>query len=250
MPDPAVRRCTCRVIDLEWATRDIRIVRLRVVSGGLFRFRAGQYASVSFDAFPPRDYSMANRPDEDSLEFHIRHMGAQGVSAFVAHGLQSDDTVTVEGPFGDAWLREDHRGPILAVAGGSGLAPIKSIVETTLMRGIAQDIHLYFGGRVEADVYLETHFGKLAEMHPNLRFIPVLSDPGTSTDRRSGTVGVVIETEFPDLAGFKAYLAGPPAMVEAVVEMLLKLGLPQKDIHADPFYTEADKVRQTTAHDR
>ncbi len=224
-------------------------MRLRVVAGGLFRFRAGQYASVGFDAFPPRDYSMANRPDEDTLEFHVRHMGAQGVSAFVANGLQHGDKVAVEGPLGDAWLREDHRGPILAIAGGSALAPIKSIVETALC-GMTQEIHVYFGGRVEADIYLEPHFRKLAERYPILRFVPVLSDPATSSDRRIGTVGAVVETDFPDFAGFKAYMAGPPAMVEGVVDMLLERGVRPEDIHADPFYTETDKARGTTSHDR
>lgn len=246
-PRPPVRRCVCRVEGLEAATRDIRIVRLRVVSGGPFRFRAGQYARVTFGGYPPRDYSMANRPDEEPLEFHVRHAGGHGVSAFVAHGLRRGDRVLVEGPFGAAWLRRSHRGPMLAVAGGSGLAPIKSIVETALAQGRTRPIHLYFAGREDSDIYLEPRFRALARAHPNLRFVPVLSEPRAATNRRVGSLDEVVAADLPDLTGFKAYLAGSPEMVEVVVAKLARLGLPARDIHADPFYSMAEAAARAKA---
>jgi len=240
MAAPPPHRLSCRVVGIEDATHDVRIVRLE--TGGRFGFSAGQYASVTFASLPPRDYSMANCPGETGLEFHIRDMRDDGASGFVARQLRLGDTVFVEGPFGEAWLRRDHAGPILAIAGGSGLAPIKSIVETALAAGMRQNIGLYFGVRDEADVYLEERFRPLARSHRNLRFVPVLSDPAEPTRRRAGLVGDAVAADFADLAGFKAYLAGPPVMVCSAVEMLLTRGLGREDIHADPFYTEAEKA--------
>lgn len=241
MPFP-IQKLSCRVVGFEDVTTDVRIVRLEMANGGPFRFAAGQYASVTFRGRPPRDYSMGNSPDEPVLEFHIRHAGNRGASAYVARQLRVGDTVTIEGPFGDGWLRQDHSGPIVAIAGGSGLAPIKSIVETALRAGMKQDVRLYFGVRDEPDIYLEQHFLALTETYPNLRFVPVLSEPSAQTDRRTGMVSAAVAADLADLDNVKAYIAGPPGMVAAAVEMLLERGMPAIDIHADPFYTVAEKA--------
>jgi CDP-4-dehydro-6-deoxyglucose reductase/ferredoxin-NAD(P)+ reductase (naphthalene dioxygenase ferredoxin-specific) len=237
-----LRRMTCRVVRLENATHDIRRVWLEVAAGGPFTFSAGQYAALTFAGHPPRDYSMASRPDEAVLEFHIRRVGTGSASAYVAERLALGEEVLVEGPYGSSWLREKHTGPMLAVAGGSGLAPIKSIVETALGLGARQPIALYFGVRDERDLYLEKHFAALATRHGNFRFIPVLSDPSAPAARRTGFVHESVAAQIGDLDGVKAYLAGPPVMVEAATAMLLGRGLPRGDIHADAFYSEAEKA--------
>jgi CDP-4-dehydro-6-deoxyglucose reductase/ferredoxin-NAD(P)+ reductase (naphthalene dioxygenase ferredoxin-specific) len=151
------------------------------------------------------------------------------------------DGVQVEGPFGASWLRDAHTGPILAIAGGSGLAPIKSIVETALGNGHRQPIHLYVGIRDERDLYLEAHFAALASRHRNLRLVPVLSEPHASTRRRTGFVHEAVLADIGDVDGAKAYIAGPPVMVEAATRQLLARGMRRQDIHADAFYTEAEK---------
>jgi len=236
------RHLTCRVVGLEAMTHDIRRVRLAIEAGGPFTFSAGQYASLRFASMPARDYSMANRPDQDELHFHIRRMGPGSASAYVVEKLKLGDTVTVEGPYGSSWLREKHRGPIIAIAGGSGLAPIQSIVETALASGTRQPIHLYLGVRDERDLYLEAHFRELAGRHDNLRVTPVLSEPSRPTARRSGFVHEAIAADFADFDGAKAYLAGPPVMVEAASNMLTERGMRREDVHADAFYSEAEKA--------
>lgn len=207
------------------------------------RFLAGQHATLTFAALPPRDYSMASRPDEPHLEFHIGHHGVDGVSAYVARRLGVGETVEVAGPYGDSWLRDRHRRPVLAVAGGSGLAPVKSIVETALRKKMRQDIHVYFGTRDEPDIYLEAHFLDLAESHRNLRFVPVLSEPRGPTKRRVGFVSDAVGADFAELAGFTAYVAVPPAMVAATLAVLRARGMGSADIHADPFVRMAEKSR-------
>jgi CDP-4-dehydro-6-deoxyglucose reductase/ferredoxin-NAD(P)+ reductase (naphthalene dioxygenase ferredoxin-specific) len=233
----------CRVVGLDDLTHDIRQVRLQIETGRPFTFAAGQYASVTFPGQTPRDYSMASRPNEARLEFHIRRKGGSGASQFVTSGLQLGDAVAVEGPFGQCYLRMAHQGPILALAGGSGLAPIKSIVETALASGKTQPIHLYFGVRGERDLYLESHFRELARQHANLRFVAVLSEAEGATERRTGLLHQALAADFASLAGAKAYVAGPPVMVEAVAPVLLERGLRADDLHADPFTTEADKQK-------
>ena len=101
---------------------------------------------------------------------------------------------------------------------------------------------LYFGARAERDVYLEGHFAALAARHPNLRIVTVLSEPDAPTRRRTGWLTDALAADFDDLDGFKAYLAGPPIMVESCTERLLALGLARRDCHADAFYTEAEKA--------
>ena len=114
-------------------------------------FSAGQFAKVAFAPGLARDYSMANVPDTAELEFHVRRIPGGLASSHVWEHLREGDRVRVEGPFGDCWLREEHAGPIVCVAGGSGLAPVKSIVETALRRGMTNPIHLYFGVRAERE---------------------------------------------------------------------------------------------------
>jgi len=237
------RRLLCRVASLDRATHDIRIVRLEVLSGGPFSYSAGQYAGLTFGDLPPRDYSMASRPEEPVLEFHIRRMAGGGASTYALERLAEGEEVRLEGPFGAAHLRENYRGPMLAIAGGSGLAPIKSIVESALAAGMAQPIHLYFGVRGERDLYLTDHFGALARRHRNFAFHPVLSEPEGPSSHRTGLVHAAIAADFADLDGFKAYLAGPPVMVEAATGMLFERGMRREDIHADAFYSEAEKAR-------
>lgn len=237
-----LRHMICRVADLAQATHDIRVVRLSVESGGPYTFAAGQYASVQFADLPARDYSMANRPDEDILEFHIRLLPGGAVTPHVANELKIGDRVKVIGPFGSSHLREKHTGPVLALAGGSGLAPIKSIVETALAQGAQQKMTLYFGVRAERDLYLEDHFRDLCARHPNLDFIPVLSQADGPTQRRTGFLADAVRGDFETLDGAKAYLAGPPVMVETAMAALMAMGMRRQDCHADAFYTEADKA--------
>lgn len=237
------RRLTCRVAGLERATHDVRIVRLDPDGGALLPFRAGQYAAVGFGGLPARDYSMASRPGERRLEFHIRAMSERGASAYVAQGLRTGEPATVEGPLGEAYLRDGHAGPILALAGGTGLAPMQSIVETALAADPARRIALYFGVRAERDLYRLERFRALEACHPGFRFVPLLSDPEGPSDHRTGLAGDAVLADGVDLAGAKAYLAGPPAMVEAAAARLAEAGLPAADIHADPFISEHEKPR-------
>ena len=242
-----IRILACRVIAAERMTHDIRRIRLEVMSGGPYVFSAGQYASVAFSGLPARDYSMANVPADPVLEFHVRHVPGGVSSSYALEGLSVGEEVRVEGPFGSSWLRENHEGLILCLAGGSGLAPIKSIVEQALAAGFAHGIRLYHGVRDERDLYLEDRFRALAAANADLRYTPVLSEPGSPTARRTGFLHDVMKADIAEcgdgyLEKARAYLAGPPPMVEAAADCLETAGVPPDRIHADAFYTEAEQA--------
>ena len=234
---PTPQRYRGRVVGISDATHDIKRVSLRLENDELFPFAAGQYARLTFPGAPSRDYSMANLPGQSELEFHIRHVPRGLTSGRVASSVRIGDAVLVEGPFGASYLRERHAGPILCVAGGSGLAPIKSIVGSALAAGLRQPIHVYFGVRAERDLYLIDHFAALGTTHPNVSFTPVLSEPGQATGRRTGWVSDAVAADLTDLDGWKAYVAGPPAMVEATGRVLAERRLRAQDLYADVFFT-------------
>ncbi len=231
------RRFNCRVTTIEDVTHDIKRIQLVNDEGEPLAFTAGQYARLKFLGVPARDYSMASRSGERALEFHIRRVPGGAATESIHAQLQLGEPVFVEGPFGASHLRERHVGPMLCIAGGSGLAPIKSIVETAIAGGMKQPIHVYFGARTARDLYLVEHFQQLAQQHPNLAFTAVLSEACADATWRTGMVADAVAEDLQNLDGWKAYVAGPPLMVEAVIEITSARGLKAQDLHADVFYT-------------
>jgi CDP-4-dehydro-6-deoxyglucose reductase/ferredoxin-NAD(P)+ reductase (naphthalene dioxygenase ferredoxin-specific) len=226
----------CRVLELEDLTHDIKGLRLAVEAGGPMTFSAGQYAQVEFAPGRSRHYSMANTPDEPELVFHIRHMPGGRTSSYVATQLKVGDRVKVSGPLGVSYLRDNHRGPVLLVAGGSGLAPMQSILCTLIERGHAAPVTLYFGVRSERDLYHESLFKNFAARHPNFSYRVVLSEQIGASGRRYGLVHEAIDQPIAD--DVMAYLAGPPVMVEAASALLTAHGVAPRQIHADAFYNQ------------
>lgn len=234
------RRLNCRVTAIEDATHDIKHILLDIDGADPLAFTAGQYARLTFPGAPTRDYSMASRPGERTLEFHIRRVPGGAATQRIHAELKLGDPVMAEGPFGSSYLREQHTGPILCVAGGSGLAPIKGIVEAAMAHGMKQPIHVYFGARSDRDLYLVDLFEGLAQRHPNLSFTPVLSDAPLGAQWRTGFVTDVVAKDLQDFDGWKAYVAGPPPMVEAAMQICAARGLRSGDLHADVFFTPGE----------
>ncbi|HZH26515.1 MAG TPA: 2Fe-2S iron-sulfur cluster-binding protein [Azospirillaceae bacterium] len=228
-----IQRMTAEVTNIENVTPDIR--RIYAWPERPLRFAAGQFVRLGFANLPTRPYSMANRPDEHVLEFNVRLVPGGVASRYIAEKLMPGERIRLEGPFGLAHLRPDHDGPILAVAGGSGLAPIKSIIRTRLHAGSTRPIWLYVGARTEADIYDEPALLDLANRHPNLRIEVVLSS-ATGGRRRTGPLDGAIDAEIGRQAGLQCHIAGPPVMVNAVAARLADMGIPASSIHADAFH--------------
>lgn len=224
-PSHPRRRLSCRVAAIADATHDIKRIQLVIEGADSLVFTVGQYARLTFPGAPTRDYSVASIPGERALKFHIRRVPGGAATQRIHTLIELGDSVLVEGPFGSSYLRERHAGPILCVAGGSGLAPIKGIVDAKIAQCMKQPIHVYFGARGQRDLYLVDHFVGLARRHTNLTFTPVLSDAPSAVYRRTGFVTDALAKDYQDFDGWQAYVAGSPPMVEAATQICTARGI-------------------------
>ena len=215
---------------------DIRRVLLKPAKP--IEFSPGQYAQLQFTPEHVRPYSMAGLASDGTLEFHVRVVPDGRVSGYVAGQLQAGDAVRVSGPLGTAYLRRQHDAPMLCVAGGTGLAPILSIVRGAIAAGMRNPIHLYFGVRSPRDVYGLDWLAELQQQHPALRVHVVVTAGGDPREQRCGLVTEAIEHDLRDLNGWRAYLCGSPPMVEAASALVRRKGIEPARIHADAFYTQ------------
>jgi ferredoxin-NAD(P)+ reductase (naphthalene dioxygenase ferredoxin-specific) len=221
---------------VEVMTHDIRRVLLKPAKP--LAFSPGQYAQLQFTPEHVRPYSMAGLAGDALLEFHVRVVPDGRVSGYVANVLKPGDSVRVSGPLGTAYLRQRHTGPMLCVAGGTGLAPILSIVRGALAAGLHNPIHLYVGLRSPRDLYGLDWLAELQRRHPALTLHVVVTAGGDPREQRCGLVTEAIAQDLQRLQGWRAYLCGSPPMVEAASLLVRRLGLDPAHIHADAFYTQ------------
>ncbi len=205
---------------------DIRIIRIRP-NGTPVSWLAGQYMELVFAGLPARPYSIANAPHNDVLEFHIRRAGSGGVSEHAVRTLKSGDTLTLRGPFGQAAMVANNTMPLLLVAGGVGLPPLKALVEDSLHHNVKTPMTLYWGVKTADDLYLAQHFENLATAHPHFKFVPVIHDLSNQN------VGDAIAADFKDLSTTRIYLAGSNAMIAAILPQLHQHGAHPDFIHGD-----------------
>lgn len=231
---PVVKLRT-QVSRIEQVAHDVVVLRLALPERKPFAFRPGQFARLRFGRLPVRSYSMANAPGQDHLDFHIRVLPDGRVSRTVATTLQPGDAVEVQGPFGDAYWRGPSDAPLLLLAGGTGLAPILSVLSAALRDGQSPAaIHVYHGVRTEADLYVGDWLGQHARDH-GFRFVPVFSQSAGPGSRQAHMHEAVAE-DFGALDEAQLYVCGPPPMVDAVRQLALSRGAAADRIHADPFY--------------
>lgn len=221
---------------IESPTHDITRLLLRPAKP--VAFSPGQYVQLQFTPEHARPYSMAGLPDDGLFEFHVRHVPDGRVSGYVAQQLKVGDAVKVSGPLGAAYLRRTHTGPMLCVAGGTGLAPILSILRGAIAQGLRNPMHLYFGVRSPRDVYGLPALQALQREHPGLVVHVVVTSGGHGPGQRGGLVTDAIAQDHADLSGWRAYLCGSPPMVEAATVVARRQGIAPGHIYADAFYTQ------------
>lgn len=224
------------VAAIEDLTHDIKRLVLRPAKP--VEFSPGQYVQLQFTPEHARPYSMAGLPGEGLFEFHVRLVPEGRVTGYIARNLKVGDAVKVSGPLGSAYLRRTHAGPMLCVAGGTGLAPILAILRGAVAQGMQNPVHLYVGVRSPRDLYGMDWLAQLKRAHPGLTVHVVVSSGGDPAIHRCGLVTDAIEQDHADLRGWRAYLCGSPPMVEATTVVARRQGMAAEHIHADAFYTQ------------
>ncbi len=230
------RTVKATVAAIEPLTHDIR--RLVLKATRPVDFSPGQYVQLQFTPEHVRPYSMAGLCGDGSFEFHVRLVPQGRVTGYIESALKVGDPVKVSGPLGSAYLRRKHEGPMLCVAGGTGLAPILSIVRGAIAEGMANPIHLYFGIRSPRDLYGAEWLRHLQREHPALKVHVMVATGGDPATQRCGLVTQAIEEDLGDLTGWRAYLCGSPPMVEAATRLVRAKGVGEGHVHADAFYTQ------------
>jgi NAD(P)H-flavin reductase len=237
--DPFARKVVdARVFRLQRLASDVMLVHLRFPAGIRVRFKAGQHLNLILGNGERRDFSMANPPREsDGAQLHIRHVPNGAFTSHVFEGLKCGDILKAEIPFGDFTLRDSDK-PILFVAGSTGFAPIKAIIEDMLIKGIDRPMTFYWGARRLEGLYSDLP-NKWAALNHRFRYVPVLSDipePGL----RHNLVHRAVLEDHPELADFQVYACGVPVMTEAARREFLAAGLPPAEFFADAFVTRAE----------
>lgn len=236
--DLPLKRFPAKVTSIEQLSHDVMCILLKIPEAIRFQFLAGQYIDFILKDEKRRSFSIANAPHNDThIELHVRHIQGGRFTSAVFDNMQVNDIVRIEGPLGSFFLREDSDRPVIFMAGGTGFAPIKGIIEHTLAKDIRREMYIYWGARSLEDLYLHEQVQRWSDSHAHIHYIPVLSEPATS-DNWTGRTGFVTDAvlqDIEDLSGYEIYASGPPAMVYAGRDAFLPFGLKEERYYSDAF---------------
>jgi NAD(P)H-flavin reductase len=233
----AIRAYEARVESMERLGATVMRLRLSLPDGARIAFAAGQYLNVLLADGQRRAFSFANAPHDNAMiELHVRLIAGGRFTTHVFTRMQVGDTLRVEAPLGRFTLHAGDR-PILFVAGATGFAPIKSIIEDAFHRGIARPMRLYWGVRDPDDLYMRELLERWRREHPQFSYVTVLSEPAAAPawDGRTGLVHEAILEDYPDLHGHELYVCGSVQMVDAAVPAFIAQGLGAEACYTDAF---------------
>lgn len=227
-----------RVQKMEKLSHDVMELFLKLPSNERLQFLPGQYIEFLLKDGKRRAFSLANAPhNDDLLELHLRLIPGGQFTEYVFNEMHEKAILRFEGPFGSFYLREDSDKPIIFVAGGTGFAPIKGIIEHMLHHKMQRKMQLYWGARTLEDLYMPALPKQWQTAFPDISFIPVLSEP-LAQDHWQGRVGLVhkaVLEDHADLSAYQVYCCGAPGMVETVHQEFQQHGMPEDEFFSDAF---------------
>lgn len=238
-----LKRLNCDIAQVDKLNKDVYRVSLLLpaTASQSVTFFAGQYLEIVMPDGQQAAFSIGSAPEAGrNLELHVRYAPESELSVSILALLQSSKTVEIELPKGDCYLQADKLQsdqPIILAAASTGFSQVKSIMEHLLASGVKNPIHLYWGARVAADLYLPELPKQWAAENENVTYHPVVSEPGDScgwtgrVDLLPGAIG----QDFDSLQGVSVYTSGSPAMVYALLDALELKGLSQAQMHSDVF---------------
>ncbi len=240
-----IKQYDAQVTLIQDLTYDIKLVRMKLNEPTEINFKAGQYAQLQTKPYEnvkdvvSRAYSIASAPyDKNHIDLMVRLIPEGICTSWVHDHLQEGEQVTLIAPVGD-FVLHDGEGEMIMVAGGSGMAPLASMLYDIAENPINRPITYLFGAVTIKDIFYVEEMKKLEERIPNFRFVPALSNPSPE-DNWEGETGLITlpldnYLKDRDNEGAQAYMCGSPGMINACVGVLTKNGLDKSNIFFDPF---------------
>jgi len=237
--DIHIRKMPARVIEKNLLTPDVMRIKIKLPDAQRLQFLAGQYLEILLSDGKRRAFSIASSPQsEDIIELHIRHVEGGGFTGWVFDELKERDILRIEAPLGTFFIRNDQTSrPMIMMGGGTGFAPLKSMIEDLLAHHDKRPLHLFWGVRNRAELYMHQQAQKWAEQHDHIQYSYALSDPHeeNQADCFNGFVHEAVLQQYPELSAFDIYMSGPPAMIDAGRIAFLENGAEQRRIFFDSF---------------
>ncbi len=247
--DIPIKKLPTRIAEMSRLNHDVMLLKLKLPNTERLQFLAGQYIDFILEDGRRRSFSLANAPhDDEYLVLHIRHIEGGRFTSEVFDKMKEKDILRIEGPFGGFYLREESDRPIIFMAGGTGFAPIKGMIEHVFATGSERPMHLYWGARAKRDLYMASLPEQWQQTHSNFRYTPVLSEP-MPEDNWQGRIGYVHEAimqDYPDLGGYDIYASGPPVMVYAGRDAFPANGMDPEYYYSDAFEYNRDATAAST----
>lgn len=236
-----------RITSLHKLSHDVMEMTLTLPGGKRLPFHAGQYIEFLLKDNKKRAFSLANSPlDDENLKLHLRLIDGGYFTNFVFNEMKEKALVRINGPLGSFFIHGDSDHPLILIAGGTGFAPIKAMVEQLITEESKREIHIYWGARAKRDLYHHELAEQWATAHETIQYIPVLSS-ANDDDQWQGRTGFVhqsVAEDFGDLSGHDVYMAGPPPMINAAKELFNQQGLPDAQLFSDAFDYSADSQKK------
>lgn len=228
-----VKTLPAKVNRIDKVADDVCILQLRLPPNTDFKFLPGQFIDILFKPDVQRSYSLANMNAENNqLELHIRHKADGVFTEFVFNDLKLNQLLRFEGPKGTFFVRSNNK-PLLFLAGGTGFAPVKSMVEALLAESDPREIYIYWGVNTIQGLYSELPATWSKHM-PHVHYVPVVLQDD-NWNGRAGFVHQAVLDDFDSLSHFDAYACGSPAMVDAAQQSFTAKGLPANAFFSDAF---------------
>lgn len=227
------------VSKIEDMTHDIKYILFELIEPKEITFKPGQYIQFKVpgtDEF--RAYSVASPPSQkNSVALLVRLVPDGLASTYIHQVLDTNDEITMTGPYGEFFLKEESPREIICIGGGCGMAPIRSILYHLKEEGMPRKATYFFGARSRSDLfYTEELFG-LQKEFPNFKYIPALSEPKPEDkwDGETGLITQAVERYIDNAQNVEAYLCGPPPMIDASIKVLTRKGMEEGKIYYDKF---------------
>ena len=237
--DIQIRKMPARVTEKTLLAPEVMRIKIKLPSAQRLQFLAGQYLEILLPEGKRRAFSIASAPQfEDEIELHIRHVDGGGFTGWVFEEMKERDILRLEAPLGTFFIRNDSiERPMILMGGGTGFAPLKSMIEDLLSHEDTRPVHLFWGAHSRAELYMHEQALRWAAENEHIQYSSALMEPAdaATTGSFSGFVHEAVLQQYSELSGFDIYMSGPPAMIDTSRSAFLEHGAENRRIFFDSF---------------